>query len=146
MSHPNLDLSKDIDKMTHQYLVTALWASVDEYSNPMDASFSVENFSPIAILQAQRDCGVMLMAADGMYNLMDLDTSVIELEVSEKIRDYMEDQASNLGHDFWLTRCGHGTGFFDRDLGDLGGWLTEVAVKFGNVDVYEGADGLLYLE
>ncbi len=32
------------------------------------------------------------------------------------------------GHDYWLTRCGHGTGFWDRDelaKDDLGKRLTE---------------------
>jgi hypothetical protein len=33
--------------------------------------------------------------------------------------------ATYLGHDLWLTSCGHGTGFWDRGLGDLGDRLTD---------------------
>jgi len=35
-----------------------------------------------------------------------------------------------LGHDFWLTRCGHGTGFWDRGMGTLGDQLTDAAQQF----------------
>lgn len=35
------------------------------------------------------------------------------------------------GHDFWLTRCGHGCGFWDRDLGEAGDQLTDLANSFG---------------
>lgn len=51
------------------------------------------------------------------------------------------------GHDFWLTRNGHGVGFWDRysesqnkaahDLGDV---LSEVARKFGESFMYFGDD------
>ena len=35
-----------------------------------------------------------------------------------------------LGHDISLTTCGHGAGFWDRDLGDAGEALTDVARAF----------------
>jgi len=36
------------------------------------------------------------------------------------------------GHDFWLTRRGHGCGFWDRRLGDLGERLSEAAKAWGD--------------
>jgi hypothetical protein len=39
----------------------------------------------------------------------------------------------NLGHNFWLSRNGHGTGFWDRGWGDLGKKLHEIAKSFGEV-------------
>lgn len=47
--------------------------------------------------------------------------------------------ASNLspeqiGHDFILTRNGHGTGFWDRGLGEIGDRLTECAQTFGSIE------------
>jgi hypothetical protein len=30
------------------------------------------------------------------------------------------------GHDYWLTRNGHGTGFWDRGLGEVGDKLTAI--------------------
>ena len=48
------------------------------------------------------------------------------------------------GHDFWLTRNGHGAGFWDRGLGGLGDHLTEAAKVYGGVDLYLGDDELIY--
>lgn len=35
------------------------------------------------------------------------------------------------GHDYWLTRHGHGTGYWDRGLGELGERLTDAAKALG---------------
>jgi hypothetical protein len=49
------------------------------------------------------------------------------------------------GHDFWLTRNGHGAGFWDREeleipgpdgRDQLGEWLSTAARRFGEIDVY----------
>lgn len=49
------------------------------------------------------------------------------------------------GHDFWLTRAGHGVGFWDRDLGELGDRLTGACEQFKNVEAYLGDDLKVYL-
>ncbi len=52
---------------------------------------------------------------------------------------------TNAGNDFWLTRNGHGAGFWDGDLPkELGEALTKAADKFGRVDLYEGDDDIIY--
>lgn len=48
------------------------------------------------------------------------------------------------GHDFALTRNGHGAGFWDRDLGDDGEKLSEMSRTFGSADLYLGDDELIY--
>lgn len=61
-------------------------------------------------------------------------------------RGYREDPAmARAGHDFWLTRCGHGCGFWDRDLGELGDRLSDAARAFGEVWMYVGDDGKVYV-
>lgn len=52
--------------------------------------------------------------------------------------------AEKSGHDFWLTRNGHGAGYWDRGLGEVGDKLTEAAKTFGEADLYVGDDGLIY--
>lgn len=60
--------------------------------------------------------------------------------------------ATQMGHDLWYTRNGHGVGFWSREQLDsddpgevtLGERLTKVAGDMGNVDLYEGDDGKLY--
>jgi hypothetical protein len=63
--------------------------------------------------------------------------------------------ASRLGHDLWLTRNGHGAGFWDRDELDdpegevvttLGDALTAHAGAMGECYASVGDDGLLYIE
>lgn len=53
------------------------------------------------------------------------------------------------GHDFWLTRNGHGSGFWDRPelYGEYpASKLTSRAESFGEINLTLGDDGLLYLE
>ena len=54
---------------------------------------------------------------------------------------------SQAGHDFWLTRRGHGAGFWDRDGFDQSPALQRLdaaARAFGNLDLYLGDDGRVY--
>ena len=46
-----------------------------------------------------------------------------------------DDQLDLAGHDFWLTRNGHGTGFWDRTeiYGDYAERFTKVSENFGEV-------------
>jgi len=52
--------------------------------------------------------------------------------------------AEEAGHDFWLTRNRHGSGFWDEDIGDVGGQLTEAAWACGEFNLYIGDDESIY--
>lgn len=55
------------------------------------------------------------------------------------------DAWGHAGHDFWLTRCRHGAGFWDGDWPEpMAEALTEAAHAFGEVDLYMGDDGKIY--
>lgn len=45
------------------------------------------------------------------------------------------------GHDFWLTRNGHGSGFWDRGLGEVGDKLTQACKVFTGRDLWLDIDG-----
>lgn len=47
---------------------------------------------------------------------------------------------SQFGHDFWLTRNGHGAGFWDRGHGSIGDALTKWAEVEGTRDTYLNED------
>jgi len=48
-------------------------------------------------------------------------------------------------HDFWLTRNGHGAGFWDGDWDDeTGKRLTTISKKYVEIDLYVGDDGKIY--
>lgn len=53
--------------------------------------------------------------------------------------------AERAGMDYWFTRNGHGAGFWDRGLGDVGDRLSAQAKADGGRDLYAGDDGKLYL-
>lgn len=59
--------------------------------------------------------------------------------------DYTAEEMA--GHDFWLTRNGHGAGFWDRSplkAGDLGERLSTASKLAGESDLYTGDDGGVY--
>jgi hypothetical protein len=56
--------------------------------------------------------------------------------------------AARAGHDFWLTRNGHGAGYWDRselDAGKLGDALTEIAKRYREAESYFGDDGRIHI-
>lgn len=123
-------------KMTsflEQYLVTALWSSIDDKENPFDDNYSIDDFSEKALKQADKDCDLFL-------------EKVRELSLLDKIYIGLLDE-TDIAHDFWLTRQGHGAGFWDGDYPDeIGDKLTEIANDFRELYIYVGDDGKLYFE
>lgn len=113
-----------MDAMARAYLACALWTATDENGEDMDHQYDVSDFSPLAVTEAQGVCADFAESAgDDLSGLDDEQT----------------------GHDLWLTRNRHGTGFWDRGLGDVGQRLTDLARPYGSSDVYVGEDGKLYL-
>ena len=52
---------------------------------------------------------------------------------------------TDIAHDFWLTRQGHGAGFWDGVYPDeIGDKLTEISNDFRELYIYVGDDGQLY--
>lgn len=51
--------------------------------------------------------------------------------------------ATSAGHNFWLSRNGHGTGFWDRGWEDKGDRLHELARSFGEADLHLSEEGTL---
>lgn len=104
------------------YLEAALWSSTDDEGDPLDGKYSFSDISTEAIKRADRDCAMFVL-----FN-------------KKWITNY-----KLAGHDFWLTRCGHGAGFWDGDWPEEAGErMTKSAEMFGNVDLYVGDDGSLY--
>lgn len=108
------------------YKACALWASTDPDGGPLDGEFTEDDFSEKAIKAMRADCAAFIWD-----NREDLKASGLDPE--------------RAGHDFWLTRNGHGAGFWDEGLGDLGRELTKASKPYGSADLYPGDDGKLYL-
>lgn len=68
---------------------------------------------------------------------------LIEARLFKKALDVMTPE--QIGHDFWLTRNGHGAGFWDRGQGALGDKLTKICNdNFKSIDTYQGDDNLIH--
>lgn len=104
----------DVSPMTRHYLICALWSSTDnsdeQGGDPFDDNHDLEDIAGESIDQAEKDCQAFKQA-----NATDL-------------ADWDDEQA---GHDFWLTRSHHGTGFWDRGKGEVGQRLTLAAQQYG---------------
>ena len=60
---------------------------------------------------------------------------------------YLENEGQSpaqMGHDFWLTRNGHGAGFWDGDWPIYGDTISKASEGYGQLDAYLGDDGLIY--
>jgi len=110
------------------YLACALWSSTDDKGNPLDDGRSIYDVAPNSIASAMADI-------DGF----------IEYCTEEGIDPFSDLTKEQVGHDFWLTRNGHGAGFWDRGLGELGRKLSDAATTFGHSHAYVGDDGKVYL-
>ena len=64
------------------------------------------------------------------------------LEQANETTDFPE---AMVAHDFWLTRNGHGAGFWDRGLGKVGDELTKTANSFGECDLFHYDDCEIHL-
>lgn len=51
----------------------------------------------------------------------------------------------SIGHDIWLTRNGHGAGFWDKGYdSDIEEVLEQLSKELGSTDAYVGDDGKIY--
>lgn len=126
------------DPFLRGYLVAALWTGTDESDDsggrPLDERFSVSDFSLESIQRAHEECAAFQMA-----NLADLDQHPTSPDGNSAL-EYA-------GHNFWLSRCGHGCGFFDTNglPEDAQKRLQDASRAAGERWVYIGDDGGLYI-
>lgn len=116
-----------LDTFVRAYIECALWTLTDDAGEPCDY-LSVSDIAPETLAKMREDCADFHMLA-----------SVRE--------DYMEailDAPGAAGHDFWLTRNGHGAGFWDGDWPHIGNELTTLCKSFGSFDLYIGDDGKVH--
>jgi hypothetical protein len=116
-----------IDEFTQGYIIAALWSTNDDDEQPLDALHSVDDIDSETIAEMVGDC----------KDFQEANAALLEAY-------YVHRPADHAGHDFWLTRNGHGTGFWDRGLGKLGDDLAELARVYGEYNLYIGDHGMIY--
>lgn len=112
-----------MDEMLTAYIEAALWSSLDDNEKPLDENYDLEDISKSCLAKMREDVADFL----------------------QECRDLIGDDFAQAGHDFWLTRNGHGAGFWDGDWPEEDGKkLTSVSKGYGSFDLYVGDDGLIY--
>jgi hypothetical protein len=91
------------------FIEAALWSSVDDDGDPLDLNYSIS----------------------------DIDESCLETLEAHALSFYArthylaDKNYSQLGHDFWLTSCHHGAGFWDRpEAWHYSDLLTKIAESY----------------
>lgn len=115
----------DVESFVQSYQVTAIWSSNDTESDTPE-KYHLTDDSELA---------------EETQNTMRTECQAFLKTAAHLI---WGDQWAMAGHDFWLTRCGHGAGFWDGDWPVHGDELTTLSTAAGNVDLYVGDDGLVY--
>lgn len=105
---------KYLEDMVRGYIVCALWSSVDYDDVSLDRDYTPEDLSRDARNVSISDCKAFMNA---------------HWDIVQKY------SAEHVGHDFWLSRNGHGSGFFDGD-GDDYRSLQPMAKTYGSVYLY----------
>lgn len=106
-----------LDTFTRQYVATLLWSE-----SPDDGSWdglSWDDFSSEAQSKIIADCE----------------------RFQGRNWELIDDDLEMAGHDFALTRNGHGAGFWDGDWPENGDKLTEESKAFGECHVYQSDEG-----
>lgn len=137
-------LFANADDFTRAYIVCALWTGI-EYPEDHEMADRDKDYSgdPSELDQAtlesmmtqckefQAQASAIIAAADATGECErgpDCDTAL-----------------ARAGHDFWLTRNGHGAGFWDGDWPEpYATQLDDLSKVFGESDLYRGDDGLIY--
>lgn len=139
-----------MDTFTQAYVECLLWSTTahgDEIPEDSDRSFQDLNYdasdlSPETLAQVSKDCSAF--QSDNALDLA-LVTSTPEPDTysaQRAVRPLSGWTMARMGHDFWLTREGHGAGFWDeyygadKDLVDAFKRLTDASRPYGSFDLY----------
>lgn len=107
-------------EFVNSYLATAAWASCEPGEN--------KSFTKEAIERAKIDCAKFIGIIEFKFGK----------ETAEEILTIPGSDLTYLApHCFFLNRCGHGTGFWDREneFGAFADHLSDISKFIGNVDV-----------
>lgn len=127
--HVNFD---DLDNFTQAYVRAALWSTSDHNGDSLESNYGPEHIHPDTLAEMAADCKKFQDDHGHHFNQI-------------KRIPYGETPESMAGHDFWLTRNGHGSGFWDGDWHEpAASHLTTAARNHGDFDLYVGDDGMIH--
>ena len=118
-----------LDAFTQGYIEAAFFTSTGSGDDESLETATTAEIAPTALAAVVADCARWQEANAAL--------------LAEAYATGYEPQRA--GNDYWYTRNGHGTGFWDRDLGETGDMLAN-ACRYHEVNLVRGDDGLIYFE
>lgn len=132
------------------YCYTMLWANTREYGGDnCECDGPPENCEGHEVnpsgYQTSRDDWALQAFAYGSHDSIESDVdSFVAANWADlqKAEEEFKRGADSCGHDFALTRNGHGAGFWDRGMGDVGQRLTDASKPYGesNASIHDGGE------
>lgn len=131
-----------LDEFTRGYIQALFFTNCE--GSLFDGTFDPENNSSLP-----NEAGFSDLDPDALKRIIAdcarfQDENASDLEEAYAARDglAMAYEAENAGMDFWYSRCGHGVGYWDRGLGDVGDRLDKATKAYGERWVnWEAIDG-----
>ncbi len=118
-----------LDEFTRGYIGAALWTEEEAIEND-GGQARYENIDSKSLDDMIADCrNFQIGNADALGEYYDHGFDEV-----------------HAGHDFWLSRNGHGAGFWDRRAGEAGESLSEASKVMGEVSLTVGNDHTIYCE
>ena len=115
-----------LDDFTFAYIEAAMWTLTAEDGHSLDY-LGLHDIAAEAITRMVADC--------------------IAFQTTHAALLAQAGTEAQNGHDYWLTRNGHGAGYWDRGYPDaISDALTEAAQADGECYGYVGDDGLVYFD
>lgn len=131
--------TKEFAQFLRGYVAALLWSSTDEVDGE---TVNLDQYETST--QADDHCRAACLAFFEA-NRADIDAAAQAYDTSKG--DGADTGYDYAGHDFALTRNGHGAGFWDGDLPEeLGARLTAATETVGECWPYVGDDGGVYIQ
>ena len=130
----------DIEAVVQAYAEAALFTGMDESDDnggePLDQNYSVEDITEESLENMHKD----------VREFVRENRETIESALSNP--HYPKLDESQLGHDYWMTRNGHGVGFWEtpEDWPEVEGQALYEACKHTEAYLFVGDDGKLHYE
>jgi len=108
-----------MDTFTAAFIECLLWSETDHNGEPFDG-YTADDIHPDTLAEIEKDCADFL----------------------ESAHDMICDNLKRAGHDFCLSRNGHGAGFWDGGWPEHGDTLHDMAKSCGSIYLaWEDGDG-----
>jgi len=119
---------EQLERTLRGYKEAILFAEIDDNEESLDVNYGMDDFDPESEKKMRETVKQFIFKNQALIKESGLDDEQV-------------------GRDFWYTRKGHGVGFWDRDLGEIGDKLTTAAEenRYAGTDLYTDGEKIFVM-